>query len=921
MGRKNRGDDFLRTPKRGRSGEEEMGKVTKEKAKEKIRELVDDFLSVPKEKLDEKSEFQIQTEYIDPLFEALGWDMKKDAEREKRIFKGRADYTLKIGNQEKLIIEAKKVSIRLSDEKEGAQAISYAHHQKIKFAVLTNFKQIRIYHALSQTTRADKNLLQDENGLLWINCEDFVKELDRLWILSRESFEREEIDKLLKNVDKKIIKPIDESILESLLEIRKLLSNDLKNKRTYLEPEQIDEAVQILIDRLIFMRSVEDRDLEAKDFLLKIKDSVEKGFAEKNLWALLKEQFVRFDKTYNSKLFSEGLLEKNDVFFDDSTLKKIIKDIYYGAIDSQFRYQFELIPSDLLGSIYEQYLGTILRGTEQRVKLDEGSGKRKKMGIYYTPSYIVDYIVKNTVGEYIKDKTIDEILEVKILDPACGSGSFLIRAFQEVCDTVKNKLKEGEKSKHPTFKNYEGRLNLAQKNTLVSRCIFGVDLDEKAVELAQLNLLLKLLEGETRETKKLLLQNLKDNIKNGNSLIDDSKIAGDKAFKWEAQFPDVFRDGGFDVVVGNPPYGAELPEKDRELLEKKFRLGNTDTACLFMSLAVDLLKPSGTNGFIIPKPFVYSSTWKGIREKLLSGLTEIVDCGKVWKEVKLEQVIYFYNKGSNDKIYCSCVRGNYEIKCIGNINKETFKEFGFFLNGISDKELNVGRKIKEAGISLNDFVINQRGAIYQKEVTDKKSDLMVLGGAQIGRYILSSDVKGYILKKVVKDDKALIKTNSILVQRLVAHIENPIDHIKITASLSKDLKAHDYIIVDTINQLQNKSKFSSEFLIAIINSKLTNWYAYRFIFGKAIRTMQFDNPVTERIIIPKVSLSQEQRIISLVNDMLELQKKNHNENISGHEKEGIERQIKNIDYEIDAEVYKLYGITEEEKKIIEESLK
>ena len=162
--------------------------ITKEKAKEKIKELVDDFLSVPKEKLDEKSEFQIQTEYIDPLFEALGWDMKKDAEREKRIFKGRADYTLKIGNQEKLIIEAKKVSIRLSDEKEGAQAISYAHHQKIKFAVLTNFKQIRIYHALSQTTRADKNLLQDEKGLLWINCEDFVKEFDRLWILSRENF-------------------------------------------------------------------------------------------------------------------------------------------------------------------------------------------------------------------------------------------------------------------------------------------------------------------------------------------------------------------------------------------------------------------------------------------------------------------------------------------------------------------------------------------------------------------------------------------------------------------------------------------------------------------------------------------------------------------------------------------------------------
>src|SRR3972149_11181482 len=180
---------------------------------------------------------------------------------------------------------------------------------------------------------------------------------------------------------------------------------------------------------------------------------------------------------------------------------------------------FDEIPGDLLGTIYEQYLGTILKGTEKRVKLDEGTGKRKKMGIYYTPSYIVDYIVKNTVGEHIKDKTIDEILEVKILDPACGSGSFLIRAFQEVYETIENRLKKGERSeKSHSFRDYNGRLNLSQKITILINCIYGVDLDEKAVELAQLNLLLRLLEGETRETKKLLLQNLKDNIKNGNSL-------------------------------------------------------------------------------------------------------------------------------------------------------------------------------------------------------------------------------------------------------------------------------------------------------------------------------------------------------------------------------------------------------------------
>jgi len=905
-----------------------MVAITKEKAKEKIRELVDDFLSVPKEKLDEKSEFQIQTEYIDPLFEALGWDMKKDAEREKRIFKGRADYTLKIGNQEKLIIEAKKVSIRLSDEKEGAQAISYAHHQKIKFAVLTNFKQIRIYHALSQTTRVDKNLLQDEKGLLWINCEDFVKEFDRLWILSKESFEKEEIDKLLKNVDKKIIKPIDESILESLLEIRKLLSNDLKNKRTYLQPEQIDEAVQILIDRLIFMRSVEDRDLEAKDFLLKIKDSVEKGFAEKNLWALLKEQFVRFDKTYNSKLFSEGLLEKNDVFFDDSTLKKIIKDIYYGAIDSQFRYQFELIPSDLLGSIYEQYLGVVLRGTEQRVKLDSESGKRKKMGIYYTPSYIVDYIVKNTVGEYIKDKTIDEILEVKILDPACGSGSFLIRAFQEVCDTVKNKLKEGEKSKHPTFKNYEGRLNLAQKNTLVSRCIFGVDLDEKAVELAQLNLLLKLLEGETRETKKLLLQNLKDNIKNGNSLIDDSKIAGDKAFKWEAQFPDVFRDGGFDVVVGNPPYfkvTKDNPIKKTKIFEE-IKSGMMNISAIFINKGFEIMKDNGFMGMIVPKMLAFTESWEKVRTKILtnSSLREVVDAGKAFEDVLLEQIIFCLKKEKNksNKIKIGEIKENNLISETAIIEQSLcIKNNKIYLEP-EKLAYSIKEKMEKNHISLGDIseIFLGLGIQGMESFVDKSKAnyKKALGGSDIQRW----EIRG--CRYYDENDKNLIKYKNqmnkfyrpkIVVQRIVAHIK---DHIKLTCAIDEE----GLFTFNTVTNIIVENKdYDTNFVLLLLNSKLIQYYTYKFIYQNAIRSMDFYEAYAKQIPMPKADKKIQQKIISLVNEMLSLQKKNHNENISGHEKERLEQQIKNVDYEIDAEVYKLYGITDEEKKIIEESLK
>jgi len=891
--------------------------MNKETAKQEVEKIVKKFLTIPKKELDDMPEEQIKFRFIEPLFEALGWE-KEDIFKEKRILKGRADYILKIGNQEVLVIEAKKTNVSLMEE-EGRQAVSYAYHRKIKFAVLTNFKYIRVYHALANIKGIDKNLLKKDGAYFRLEFSEFVDKFELLWLLSKESFEKGEIVKLLSAKDERANKSIDESILDDLLKFRDLLSKDLKKLRMHLSEPQIDEIVQILIDRLIFMRSVEDRGLEEKDFLLKLVKDYEQGITEKRIWETLKIRFKIFDKEYNSKLFLEGLLEKEG-FFDDSTLIKVIKGLYFGTKDSQERYMFDIIPGDLLGNIYEQYLGTILQGTEKRVKLTGESGKRKKMGIYYTPAYIVDYIVKNTVGEYIKDKEIDEILKVRIVDPACGSGSFLTRAFQELCNAIEERLKKGEKGKDISFNFYKERLSLIQKSAILQRCIYGVDLDEKAVELAQLNLLLKLLEDETPETRRRILPLMRENVKCGNSLIDDADVS-DRAFNWKAQFKDVFSEGGFDIVIGNPPYGAELPEKDRGILESKFKLGNTDTACLFMALAVELLKKGGINGFIIPKPFVYSSNWKGIREKLLLGIIEIVDCGKVWREVKLEQVVYFYYKNIDEKAYRSCVRSQQEIKCIGNINKETFKEFGFLLNGISDKELKLGRKIKSAGTSLNDFVINQRGAIYQKEVTDNKSDLKVLGGAQIGRYLTHQDIKGYISKKIASDKKAYIKDNSILVQRLVAHIENPIDHIKITASLSKNLKVSEFIIVDTINQLQNKGKVSSEYLIAIINSKLTNWYAYRFIFGKAIRTMQFDNPVTERLIIPKVSPSQEKKIISLVNQMIELQKKYHDDKTSGNEKERLKQQVDNIDYEIDEEVYKLYGITEEEKKIIGESLR
>jgi len=890
--------------------------MDKEKAKIEIEKLVEKFQLISKNELDAMPEEQIKFQFIEPLFGYLGWE-REDIEKETRILKGRADYILKIGNQNKLVIEAKKTSVHLSED-EGRQAVSYAHHKNIKFSVLTNFKQIRVYHALSNIKNIDKNLLKDEKGYLWLDCKDFVEQFDRLWILSKESFENEEINKLLKNVDKKLIKPIDESILADLLQFREWLSKDLKSKRTYLEDVQIDEIVQILIDRLIFMRSVEDRGLEGKDFLLTIIDSVQKGITDKNLWALLKDQFKRFDNTYNSKLFSEGLLEKEGTFSDDF-LVKTIKGLYYGTQHQQERYMFDEIPVDLLGSIYEQYLGVVLRGTEKRVKLDLLSGKRKKMGIYYTPSYIVNYIIKNTLGEYVKEKSLDDILNIKLVDPACGSGSFLIEAFSELCKIVEDRLKKKEKSKSPQFGYFKERLDLGQKAAILQRCIYGVDLDEKAVELAQLNLLLKILEEETRETRKKILPNMKENIKNGNSLISDSKF--DKSFVWEAQFQEIFKEGGFDVVIGNPPYVRSqlLKIEDKDYFSKNYLSASNqyDLYILFIEKAIKILKPNGFLGFINPNKFLISDYGLKLREFILqnSHFKKIIDVSnlEVFKGVGTYPVIFVLQKSVKES----------EIKILRNVgNSLTLSGSNILYESLypssfkdNDKKIislevkgdveKICKKIKENSIELGNLSEVYRGVIppLQKDYVLKeevKNSKKALRGRDIGRYFhkwngefLKYDSKLNISKSKKFDGEKIIMPRTVL---------------DLKASFDKE----NLNLVDRVYYIKLKEeKISLKILLGIINSKLVNFY-YKTYFGASHlqgNYLDLKGVDLKRIPIKIPDEEQGKKIKELVERIIKF-----------YEEGKSEQDIKNVDYEIDQEIYKLYNLTSEEINLVESNL-
>lgn len=976
--------------------------ITKEEAKERIRILVDKFERYGKDKLDSMPEEDIKYQFIEPLLEALGWE-REDISKETRILKGRADYILKSGNQELVVVEAKKTNVHFTDE-EGKQAVSYAYHRKIKFAVLTNFKYVYVYHALSNIKNISKNLLKIEGDYFRFEFKEFGSKFDTLWLLSKESFQKGETSKLLSSKDERLNKPIDKNILENLLEIRGALSKDLKSRKNYLDKSVIDEVVQVLIDRLIFIRSVEDRGLEPMNYLRSFESDVRQQRTKLQLFPYLLTKFEEFNDKYDSKFFEMGVLEKEGAFSDE-VLREVILKLYFGSDKNQERYLFDQIPGDLFGSIYEQYLGTILSETEKRVKLSGESGKRKKMGIYYTPSYIVEYIVKNTVYEYIKDKTIDEILEVKILDPACGSGSFITRAFKEVCDVVEDKFNRGESGTKILFKNPGkkiDKLSLGQKIEIMKSCIFGVDLDEKAIELAKLNLLLKLLDEETQETKKMLLPHLESNIKNGNSLIDDPKVAGDKAFNWRAQFSDVFREGGFDIVIGNPPYirVQNLDKKEINYFKNAYDCARSsyDIYVLFVELGHKLLKKSGELGYILPNKFFNADYGESIREFLLKQrcLREIVD----FKDHQIFEsattytcLLFLENRPRENFNYCFPI----DLKRLitGSLLKENIschiqkmpisKESWSFSNR---KEGDILNKLNEIKVKLGDLaesmfqgVVTSADPVYICKLIKEDKDFFYVTSSEtkknyklekevVKRLLKGNDIRRYVVNRPkhvlifpydAKEGKLIDIRALQKYEGVWSYLEENKKRLEDRESgkmKRKDWYAYVYPKNRTLFEkrkiltqvLSNSNKFvlddkgeyyfvgggnaggygitlkepygdKDKLILGILNSRILEFYiksiSSRFRGGYYSYAKRFIEKVPLKIPEGK----QEKLMASLIDEMLKLQLNLKEKSPSGNEKERLEQQIKNVDYEIDQEVYKLYGITAEEQKIIEDSLK
>lgn len=762
-------------------------------------------------------------------------------------------------------------------DKVSNQAFGYKHkHKNCNYVITSNFEKLRFY--INDSTEYEEfnlfTLTQDKFAVLYL-CLQKQNLLSNIPLqIKQQSLVQEQ------NVTKELYSHY------SLFK-RKLFQN-IKDQNPQHDKLLLFKKTQKLLDRFLFIFFAEDR-------LLLPPNSVREILAQ---WEQLKELdnyvplYSRFKKYFgylnvgHTGKHYEIFTYNGGLFFPDEILDNIIIDdtILYEGAKTLSGYDFETdVDVNILGHIFEHSLTEIeeLQSELEGKVIDKNKTKRKKEGVFYTPRYITKYIVENTVGALCTQKKedlqineetfapqkrkagrkalLDKIelyrewlLQLTICDPACGSGAFLNAALEYLI------------AEHRTADELKARIfsdtivYTEMENRILENNLFGVDINEDAIEIAKLSLWLR----TAKKGRKL--SNLTNNIKCGNSLIDDASVAGDKAFKWKEEFKSVFDNEGFDVVIGNPPYGADLDIQVQLYLNKRYIQGGSETAISFVKLSQEILKNAGRLGFIIPKSFSFSSNYSPIRKYILNEISEIVDCKKVWKEVKLEQVMIFFQKGMLLSHYLSCKLQLTAIKQIGKIDKKFVDLFGFYLNDISNEELRIGVKLNSLEFFLSDIGKNQRGGNFQNDLGDN-GEIKVIGGAEIQRNGISG-IKGRITKSIIESNpQNFVFNNSVLVQNLVAHIENPTDHIKIIACVPDDLN---YAIVDTINQITLNSSYSNKVIAHILNSTLINWYAYRFIFGRAIRTMHFDSPITARIPIPKTLLNLQQPFIDKADIML-----------------------------------------------------
>ena len=947
---------------------------------------------------------------FEPFLKTLGWSSDPtDQFYYVREFSGGMDrkwedYVLLKRDRPLVFVETKPLfDERLLSKQNINELLNYMKEfnrknrggHRVDWGVLTNFKEIYFFYVSSNKPFFSCKFSD------YVEKSGFLKEL-----ISVEGIKKEGIDRFFAESSKE---EMGDNFLDDLKKWRLILANGLYESNKGLTIEEIKEVSQRILDRLIFIRMLETLGILPYNWLRNVFLRWQEGVIGLNqpFSKVLRDNFLAIEDLYDTELFRPTPYDNLKI--EDEYLAELMKvqgpahHLVFkktGVVGQQtlddrgiYGYNFKTLTIDVIGSAYERYLAHQITVKEELVVIKETKKLRKKEGIYYTPPYVVDYIVKTTVKPIVKAifekarglisngqfkeafSTIKQTSSIKVIDPACGSGSFLIKVFDVIAEFYMryNGLVDEfyqRQLRKSGLMNYAFEKDLKIESIgerILLDNIYGIDLDPQAVEITKLNLWMKMLslnpiyyQPTIGKRQRKLLPSLVTNIKQGNSLfsgfektthLDRSKLEqveklrqmlkeqilrmspqvkqknqnqlkaeferlqnreseirlslanianeslkktfdlkeggfiglNGQPFNWEIEFPEVYlrENGGFDAIVGNPPHGAELSQKERNFIEQNYDTGKgyKNTAFLFLERSLSKLRKNGKLGLVIPKSLTFAQKWDKVRNFLFdnSCLEEIADISKAFKGVLLEQVVVIDSKS---RTRSPTFRGRYldaTSKDKSEFNEVPFdlcKKLDAFTLYADEKSRAIYNKMRRLSSLLGDISRTFRGFPLQSKLKEARGtqDEGVLIGDDIRRYSFRAPSKFLPVAFFRNKKSELMRGVKIVSQRIVAHVTRPVDHIIIMSALDEK----GLMNVDTVeNTIIEDTSYDPKHMLALLSSRLIGWFTYVFIFNKAIRTMDFDDYYMGKIPVAKELSKKADTLSSLVGDMLVLCKQKH----------------------------------------------